>query len=71
MTAASSTQPKSPADFQAEADNLNARVADNATARQQVQGGADALNTEREALISRATEFGVTAKYGRSALRKA
>lgn len=62
---------RTPGDFQLEADKLNSRIADNAMARQQVQAGADALNAEREALISRAAEFGVTAKYGRAALRKA
>lgn len=62
---------KTPGDFQAQADAHNARVADNAAERARVQAAADALNAERETMVGDAVGFGVTAKYGRAALRKA
>lgn len=61
---------KTPAEFQARAEEFNQKVAENASGRAEVQHEADALNGDREILIRLATDYGVTPKFARTLLRK-
>jgi hypothetical protein len=65
-----SPTPKSPADFQAEAEKFNASLDASLRDLAHAQNEIAKCMTEREALIKRAGEFGCTSKFARTILHK-
>lgn len=63
--------PKTPADFQAETERFNASLDASLRDLAHAQNEITRCMAEREMLIGRAGEFGVTGKFARTILRKA